>query len=256
MSQKLQAHVHLLAVLFAAFTLLSVPMFQQLRDDSAEAAPKAKDTFMSKFFRDLSQQFKDQKDQDADVEDVWGDLARQSNPDCGATCDPNGDLDGDGVSNADENRQGTNPACNEKTYSKEYCEGKDKYNVTKDPVPPVLNGRRELLLNRTFYANGGQNQAAHFEMRTQYNYTELYLNVTNHQGFDWTVTYEKSDPPREGMCERTRSGTPALTPQPKSSYSCTGLLRPPTGNYTVSLDAFAATSGSWEVVVYGILNGS
>lgn len=254
MSAALQAKVHLLAVLLAAFTLLTVPMFMQFREDTADAMPKAKDTALSKMFRDLSKQFKDQKlDPDEQIEDAWMQQAEEYSQNCqGSACTAEGDLDGDGKSNADELRDGTNPACDESQWGDDYCRNADRFNVTTPAEPPRIPLRKVLLFNRTFTYTQGQNTMSDFfQVREVYRTIEVYLNMTSFQGFSWQVRVAHADPGKD--C--TRSNNNAFLAGPSASDSCF-IEAPPLGSYRVEVTTNVATAGTWHVMAYGVTNGS
>lgn len=252
MNPKLQGQVHLLAVLLSAFTLLSVPMFMQLREDSADAVPKAKSTVLSQWFAKLAKQLKDQKlDDKEQVEDYWGQQAQKNNPNCGANCDPNGDLDGDGMSNADEVRQGRNPACNEEKYGDDYCKGADRFNVTTPP--PDVTARRDLLLDRTFVYSSGSTLSESFAANYNYTRIDVYVNASGYQGIKWQVIV---DPPSgtPGGCAVPGDANPHLTATLFPMQTC-DWTDARAGTHAARVDT-TAVAGQWNVRVYGVLNGS
>lgn len=250
MSQALQAKIQLLAVLLATFTLLSVPMFMQLKDDSAEAVPHARETLLSKMFSKTAKQFNDAKNDPGDVEDFWGQQARANNPQCasGPACDPNGDLDSDGTSNADEIKNGTNPACDEAKNGVDFCEAADRYNVTNRPDPNVPMGRRDLLLNASFAPNGATQRS--FDTNVSYPRVEMYVNATGYQGVQWGVRLTNAN---SGLSCGVDDPDPRLTATNGPVRSCL-LDQPGTGRFNVDFDA-QSISGAWSVVVWGIVNG-
>lgn len=261
MRRNLQSKFNLLAVTLIVFSLLMLPMFNQVKADTRGSLKEAKNTWLSKMFREVSQDFKPRNLEDTEVEDYWADQVKENNEDCrndpnNPKCDANGDLDGDGMSNGDEVRAGRNPACNEDTEPNPgYCAGKDKFNVT-EPDPVVAKIERLLVFNSTWnFSQCGQSplatqcgparpfpvQGANITM------IEMWLNVTGFTGTSYSLRI--NGPGNEQLIIYTSQfgaqgdarNIRRSTSEPSDPGTYSAQLTFPNGG---------AQSGTWQIEVY------
>lgn len=266
MRQSLQSKFNLLAFLVIAFFLLMLPMFSQVKADTRESLHEAKNTSMWKWTRDLQKSFKDANLEDTEVEDYWDEYreqAEQANPEgCGDTCNPDGDPDGDGVNNSDEVEQGRNPACNEEKLGHDFCQGQDKFNVTKpDDVPEKL--RRVQLANFTirlsdcgagFPIGGVQCPETQFFANDTFSAIEIIVNITDYEGFNTAVQIRDPDGNQPEWENRAPTGGTQPTPTDSDHR---GVFAPAaTGAYvtTIQYSGSAQTGAgpSWHIEAYGV----
>jgi hypothetical protein len=177
---SLQNKVNLLGMLLIAFALLAIPVFTQVKADTLDSVKQAPDTLLSQWSRDMAQNFRPDDVSDIEVEDAWYDRARQENPDCGPACAPEGDPDGDGVTNQEELENGTNPMCNENEYGDEYCAGvENDTNVTKPDDPNATQRYEAVLYQYTWEGDQVPEEMLGFDSRDlQFDYFIIYMNAT------------------------------------------------------------------------------
>lgn len=251
MSAALQAKFHLLAILLVAFTLLAGPLFFQVRADAQNDRTQAKSTLLSKFFRE---NFK--PNDDVEVQDYWGDY-QKDNPCSGPECNPKGDLDGDGVTNEDELREGRNPDCNEDTEPYEgYCRGQDQ------PPGPKPEPNATKALNDELFKRDGITYSSSNPFSTSFNVPRkvpdydrwvVSWNVTQYSGFGgYTVEIRGFD--ETGYCCAQDSGPGGLLGSTDSGQeTITGEDVPPSGaSYTISIDAGPTVEGRFDLLVRGV----
>lgn len=246
MSQPLQSKLQLLGVLAVAFVLLSVPLFYQVRADAADGRAEARNTFLSKMFRDVAKDIAKKPPEDLQVEDAWQQWQEQ-NPNCGSECDPDADADGDGMSNKDEIANKRNPACNEEKEGKEYCAG-------QPTVPPVVQNQTkaldDTLFEKTNVNAGFTEDFSVAAVAPEYDRWIVAYGVTGYQGVNgYTVRLE--DEAGESFCCDARN--PEFLQDADSAESTLqGTSLPPSGaTYTIRLDS-QALQGQWYILVRGI----
>lgn len=244
MAASLQSRVQLLAILAVAFTLVSVPLFYQVRADAAESRETAKSTFLSKLFRDIARDLKQKPPEDLQVEDAW-EKWQDENPDCGAACDPEADPDGDGVSNRDEVEQGRNPLCNEEKEGTEYCAGQPK-------GPPPVNETKALddILYDDSLGAQGQDSFDVDLVVPDYDRWVVSWSLTGYQGFG---SYDLLIQDEDGnVVWRTSNNVDILTGQDSGSETLDGEEMPASGaNYTIRVQS-EAFQGDWAILIRGL----
>lgn len=184
----LQAKVYYLGILLVVFTLVAVPLFHQVRKDVNEERYTAKNTPVMKFIRDLGRDMN--PPDDLEVEDAQFQEWQEKNPECGAKCDPNGDIDGDNKTNKQEIDEGTNPACNEREKGKEYCQGQ-----STDPPPPDPDNPgnvTEIAVTDTILSvDNGQADSEHpFDSPMPIRYSDDTPNPYYHR---WLISWQLSN---------------------------------------------------------------
>lgn len=246
MSASLQSKVQTLAALLVVFSLLGVPLFYQVRADAQTSQEEASDTFFSKFFRDLVKRLKDHPDEDVEIEDAWAQRARELNPDCGAACDPGGDLDGDGMSNKDELDAGRNPACNETDQGDEYCRGQPDDHPPTNSTSPAPSSLLDTLLYYRSNAKSGQEESFSVaEVSPAYDRWEVYWNVTDYRvGTQYTVALV-DDSSGARLCCRSVDTTPVTISDRGRE---TVIPAPSPGTHRIRVDS-DALDGTWELTV-------
>lgn len=147
--------------LFVVFTLLSIPLFYQVRSDALDSRQEAKETTLAKFFYDILKAFKEPPP-DAQFEDFnYNKWRSMQDPEC-TNCGENDDQDGDGISNKEEADQGRNPNCNEDDEGFDVCQGKLQTETpTTDPSgsgppPPITYYAKELFHGTNIFLDGSQ----------------------------------------------------------------------------------------------------
>lgn len=255
MDAALQGKVNLLGALFLAFTLLAVPLFSQVKADTRESVKQAPDTLLSQWAREVSQNF--QPDKPTQVEDAWGDQAREENPNCGAECDPDGDLDGDGVSNKEELERGTNPACNEDEYGEETCRQQDPYNVTDPDDENVTTPFRKQLIVVNWSLDADGPKVYPFDTEgIEYDMLWFYLNATyGSSGYQVDIF-----DPEDALIWNEENDQPSYIDEPRDEDPKSGnWSNPIDGQYTIELSSNGGvsvfgTDSTVDLVVYGVVN--
>lgn len=271
MRQSLQQKFNLLAVVLLLFCFLMLPIFSQVKADTRDSVKSWRDTLSYKVWKDVKASWinKD-KLNDLDIEEVdpdeWSRQAKEANPNCGSACDPDGDVDGDNVTNADEYRNSKdpncnnhcNPSCNEDQYGVDYCKQQSQ---TQPPVDPPKNVTRttvklvkELWFNTT---NPGQNCPSLQGVCTvpslmiAENFTELrfFFNGTSVRAVQWDLATQHDQ----------GAGSPFVT-QPSGSFggaanpTYVGIEEEPKqGTYRFDLSYTGLQSGRWTMQVYGVI---
>ncbi|MBI2078505.1 MAG: hypothetical protein HYT80_09085 [Euryarchaeota archaeon] len=275
MRQSLQSKFNALGVLFVILFLLMLPMFTQVKADARESAKEAKSTVLSKLFRQIAKDLKPEDVGDEEIEDYWaryGNEAKEKDPNCGAACDPDADADGDGVSNKDEVKNGTNPKCNEKEKGEEFCKDIDPFT----PVDPENQTKAFAYdyLGTIFWRAGDSSTGSNCtasgpgvavttscrdrEIRTTKNYTRLllYLNVTEVRALSWTWTQSNDvGAPAPTWSPSNPSG--GFDAQPRNYPNYEGRIEPGDqgldGTFRFRPNPQQATSGLWALNVYGLV---
>jgi hypothetical protein len=266
MRQSLQSKFNLLGLLFVAFFLLMLPMFTQVKQDTRDSMKEARSTTLYKFSNQLMKDFK--PPEDTQVEDYWAEQQeqmRKDNPDCPA-CNPDGDADGDNVTNKDEVEQGRNPLCNEDKLGMEYCQNADRGNLT-DPDDPLENVPRVLIQDITFTPNNCTSvvpglppncRSWTFEVTRNFTLLEAQLNVTDFQGSSWSVDMVSENDGNWDEDEGTWSDSRGAG-LPGSSQDYTGIARlspsgpsPQEARFNFSGGTTGDQGGTWHILVYGI----
>ncbi len=255
MAAPLHAKVQMLAALLIAFTLLSVPLFFQARADAREDQSRVKNTTLAKFFDKVAKQIRGEDVNPENVEDYWGDYQKE-NPCTGPECNPDGDLDGDGMGNQAELEAGRNPDCNEETEEQEhwkgYCAG--------DPKPPGTGGNQtgaldDILFNKTGLSINFNNPFDVSSVSPNYDKWEVSWRVTGYQGTGYTVRIRGEDGATV-CCDRDSAVSTLLVGNQEDSGfdQVTGANVPPSGaSYSLRIEGDSTTtSGSWSVTVRGI----
>lgn len=256
MDAALQGKVNLLGALFLAFTLLAVPLFSQVKADTRESVKQAPDTLLSQWARDVSQNL--QPDEPTQVEDAWGQQAREENPNCGAECDPSGDLDGDGVSNKDELDQGRNPACSEDEYGEDYCRQQtDQFNVTKpDDENSTTPFRKALIVVNWSLQDDGPASYTFDTEGISYDALWFYMNATyGNSGYQ----VEVYDAEETLIWEEQNDQEPLVDDQREEPPKEGNWSDPADGEYRIDLSgnggvSVLQTDSEVDLVVYGVVN--
>lgn len=256
MAASLQAKVQLLAICLVVFTLLAAPIFYQEADDYDASKDTAKNTFFSKFFRDLVKNMKGESNPDVDVEDYWGELQRQ-NPNCGPECDPEGDLDGDGVKNADELKNGTNPACNEEELGAEYCRSQDPYHNVQNQTQTHLPPRTDILFSDEFSFSNPPEKEFTTNKSIPYHEWVVFVNATNYSGFYYRVVIENKSSNSVVCCEEQQriEVTGTTINEPKQRFE----PAPAHGTYRVrfpSDDNNVLDGTRFTITILGVFRGT
>lgn len=270
MRQSLQQKFNALTAVLLLFFLLMLPLFAQVKADTRDSVKKWRDTLSYKVWKDIKTSWIDKdKINNLDVEEVdpdeWSKQAKAADPNCDAACQPDGDRDGDNVTNAEELKNSKdpncsdhcNPSCNEDKYGVEYC--KQQSQVTP-PVDPPKNATRRvvnLLKDSWFNVSAPSNcqqlrGTCSTTIQINVNYTEIvfYFNVTEWQGVDWSLQTSHNQ----------GAGSP-WTAQPRGDFGAppnsqfTGIESEPLqGIYTLTLSYTGANTGRWHLQVYGALD--
>lgn len=256
MDAALQGKVNLLGALFLAFTLLAVPLFSQVKADTRESVKQAPDTLLSQWARGVSQEL--MPDKPVQVEDAWGEQAKEQNPNCGVECDPDGDLDGDGVSNKEELERGTNPACNEKEYGEEFCRQQDdKFNVTTPDDENNTVPFRKMLLNETWSTNQGFETYPFTTENLTYDRFLIYINETR-GATGWSLILEHDGSEDPVWADEGSDNDPFMTGQEEMDPREEVVVEPPPGEYMAEFttDGFfpALSPSEVELIIYGVVN--
>lgn len=251
MSAGLQSKVQMLGILLSVFTLLSVPLFFQVKADAGDDKDSVKTTWGNQFFREMIRNFKDAPD--AEVEDAdaaWADYLEETGQNCegnDAACDPTGDLDGDGVSNRDELKAGTNPNCNEDVEGKEVCEGRDP---TEDP-PANVSALNDVLYSAQGVQSGFQDSFVVNAVTPYYDLWRVEWAVTGYQGFGGFQIIIEDEIGTNVCCESDNVNFPQDNTG-EGNQSLVGEDLPGPGNYTIRVESGFAVQGTWDLVVHGV----
>jgi hypothetical protein len=262
--QALQKKVTLLGGLFVAFILMAGPVFVQVKADTLDSAKEVPNTVLSKAFKSFMKSL-DIDRNSLSVEDAWFKEQKNKDPNCGVECDPDGDLDGDGMSNSEELKRGRNPACNENEYGEAYCKGADQHNVTPPPDPNGTKGVVRELANWTWL---GQNDSAVFRTNVnQISFTTqdkkwdrflVFVNATV-DGYGYRMVMR--DEPGSALWTVGRQGDGVPRSPSKEPMQQTTLSSPENGTYRFefTFDSSGAPPVAGEsrtsvhVVVVGII---
>lgn len=253
MAANLQSRLQLLAILAVAFILLSVPLFYQVRRDAADSKDTANSTFLSKYFREMAKTLKNKPPDDLQVEDAWQKW-QDDHPNCGAACDPNGDPDGDGLTNKQEVEQGRNPNCNEEKeeaiHGKGYCAGQpDQPKPGPNQTTPAMD---IVLYRKTNAAQGFQDSFDVQRVQPDFDRWNVTWSVSGYQGVGGQYAWIVTDPNNKDRCCHATTVS-LLQSSNHDQQTLEGSDRPAGGaHYSIRLDAGNAVGGSWSVEIHGV----
>jgi hypothetical protein len=233
-------------VLVVAFTLLAIPLFYQVRADAKDSRETAKNTVLSRFFRDVAKNLRDNPPEDLQVEDAWQQW-QEENPNCGSECDPTADPDGDGIPNRDEVNQGRNPYCNEEREGRQYCAGQP------NEPPPVQNATQALndVLWEGTLGPGQEDSFAVKPLVPNYDRWEVNWELSGFSGVSNTYRVRLLDANSVVFCCAQRT-LDFLATSDRSGQTLERPGVPPSGaSYRVDVET-DALNGSWAILIRGV----
>lgn len=249
MSMALQAKVQALVALLAALVLFSGPLFHQVRADARDEKDQVKTTWGHKVGNEIAKWIDKDALKDAQVDDAWGEW-QKNNEDCGPPCDPDGDLDNDGMTNREEIQQGRNPNCNEDVEGADVCAGKNPNPTEEPPVPPPIPAKDDLLYSIQ------QAPVDHFDSFTvtaldpEYDRWIVSWELRQYQGFDGYRIIIDDEEGQTWCCDFVT--TELLQSDDSGSRVLEGDDLPPSGaDYTIQVSS-NAFEGQWDLSVRGV----